>query len=389
MPTTTDGCVSAKCRSPISPTHSALSFTCSTKSISSERARRYRTALRGAEVVYAGKALLTIAVARWARKEGLSVEVGSPGEPATAIAGGVDPARLLVHGNAKSHDDLRAAVQVGAKRIVLNSGIEIAYLSGLTGRRQPVLMHVALSTDSGGRLARVGDQQFGFSLAGGRAADASERILAHLNLDLIGLHCHLGPQIADAARYGEAVRRMVTAMADICNRHGVILTELDLGGGHAVSSVPGAIETQPGGRAFVAVDGGVSDDPRLALNRTKCTVALANRHSIGRRQRVTVMGRHCEADDELIRDVELPATCAPVTCSPLPVPAPAATAWLPTTPWSVVRRWWRCEMAAPASWSGARRWPTCGRATAVKAANASRLASGDPLPGGSSRSTSS
>ena len=83
------------------------------------RARRYRKTLRGVEVVYAGKSLLTTAVARWAREEGLGVDVCSAGELAVALAGGVEPARIIMHGNAKPPDELREAVRVGVGRIVL------------------------------------------------------------------------------------------------------------------------------------------------------------------------------------------------------------------------------------------------------------------------------
>ena len=78
------------------------------------RARRYRAALGNAEVLYAAKSLLTIAIARWAHEEGLGVDVCSAGELATAMAGGVEKAKIVMHGNAKSHDDLRAAVRLGS-----------------------------------------------------------------------------------------------------------------------------------------------------------------------------------------------------------------------------------------------------------------------------------
>jgi diaminopimelate decarboxylase len=329
------------------------------------RARRYRTALRGAEIVYAGKSLLTIAVARWAREEGLSLDVCSAGELATAVAGGVEPARIVLHGNVKSPDELRAAVRVGVGRIVVDSCIEIAYLAGLASRRQRVLIRVTPDIDIHGHRAvttGITDQKFGFTLDGGHADDAVARVLAHTNLDLIGLHCHIGSQVTDLALYGEAIRRMIAAMADIRARHGVILTELNIGGGHGIPYVPGdpeldlvgladviddavetacaaerfprpvivvepgrsisgragvtlyqvcSVKTQPGGRTFVAVDGGMSDNPRVALYGAKYTVALANRHPLGPKQRVTVAGRHCEAGDEIARDIELPADVHP------------------------------------------------------------------------------
>jgi len=338
------------------------------------RARRYRKALRGVGVVYAGKSLLTTAVARWAREEGLGVDVCSAGELAVALAGGVDPARIVMHGNAKSPDELRDAARAGVGRIVLDSCIEIAYLAGVARRRQPVLIRVTPGIDIHGHRAvttGISDQKFGFSLAGHHAADAVKRVLAHPILDLVGLHCHIGSQVTDAALYGEAIHRMIAAMADVRTAHGIILTELNIGGGHGIPYVAGdkelnldelarviedaldeacaaehfprpkvvvepgraisgragvtlyrvcSVKMQPGGRTFVAVDGGMSDNPRVSLYGAQYTVALANRHSLAAKQVVTVAGRHCEAGDEIARDIELPADVHPgdllaVACS--------------------------------------------------------------------------
>src|ERR1700739_5001170 len=206
------------------------------------RARPYRQALGGIQVVYAGQALLTSAVARWAREEGLGVDVCSSGELAIALAGGVDPARIVMHGNAKSPDELREAARAGVGRIVLDSCGEIAYLAGVAGGRQPVLIRVTPDIEIHGHRAvttGVSDQKFGFTLAGDHAAEAAKRVLAHPILDLVGLHCHIGSQVTDPALYGEAIRRMIAAMADIRAQHGVILTELNIGGGHAIPYVPG------------------------------------------------------------------------------------------------------------------------------------------------------
>jgi len=332
------------------------------------RARRYLKALRSVgsvEVAYAGKSLLTTSVARWAREEGLGIDVCSAGELAIAQAGGVDPARIIMHGNAKSPDELREATRVGVGRIVLDSFIEIAYLAGLARQRQRVLIRVTPDIDIHGHRAvatGISDQKFGFSLAGDHAADAVQRVLAHPILDLVGFHCHVGSQVTDAALYGEAIRRMIAAMADVRARHGVILTELNIGGGHGIRYVIGdseldvdelarviedaldeacaaehfprptvvvepgraisgragvtlyrvcSVKSQPGGRTFVAVDGGMSDNLRVSLYGAQYTVTLANRHSLGAKQLVTVAGRHCEAGDEIARDIELPADVHP------------------------------------------------------------------------------
>ena len=330
-----------------------------------ERVRRYRATLPGVEVVYAGKSLLTVAVARWVAEEGIGLDVCSGGELAVALAGGVDPSRIIMHGNAKTPDELHDAATVGVGRIVVDSPIEIAFLAGRVRRRQQVLVRVTPDIDIHGHAAvstGVIDQKFGFALAGGHADRAVRRVLDQPWLDLVGLHCHIGSQVTDAALYGEAIRRMIAALAGIRASQGVTLSELNIGGGHGVPYVSGdreldldelahvideavdaacaaerfprpriviepgraisaragvtlyrviAVKSQPGGRTFVAVDGGMSDNPRVALYDAKYTVVLGNRHPLGATQPMTVVGRHCESGDEIARDVLLPTDLHP------------------------------------------------------------------------------
>jgi diaminopimelate decarboxylase len=232
-------------------------------------------------------------------------------------------------------------------------------------RPQPVLIRVTPGIDIGGHPAVVtgiDDQKFGFPRTEGRALAAAQRIPHQPALELVGLHCHIGSQVADATLYGEVIRRMIATMADIRRSHGVVLHELNIGGGHGVPYVSGdpalnldeladiiddaldwacaaerfprprivvepgraisaragvtlyrvvSVKSQPGGRTFVSVDGGMSDNPRVALYGAKYTVALANRHTLGPTQRVTIAGRHCESGDEIARDFELPADVHP------------------------------------------------------------------------------
>lgn len=329
------------------------------------RIRCYRTTLPNAEIAYAGKALLTATVARWVAEERIGLDVCSGGELAVALAGGVDPQRIIMHGNAKSVDELRDATAVGVGRIVVDSLMEIAHLACQANRRQPVLIRVTPDVDIHGHAAvttGVTDQKFGFPLAGGRVHEAAKRILAQPQLNLVGLHCHIGSQVTDPDLYAEAIGRMIAAMADIRARHGVTLSELNIGGGHGVPYIAGdavldlaalagviedaldracaaqffprprimvepgraisaragvtlyrvvAVKSQPGARTFVVVDGGMSDNPRVALYGAEYTVALANRHAAGRTHPMTVAGRHCESGDEIARDVQLPADIHP------------------------------------------------------------------------------
>ncbi|OBF25017.1 diaminopimelate decarboxylase [Mycobacterium sp. ACS4331] len=329
------------------------------------RIRDYRALVPNAAIVYAGKSLLTPTIASWAAEEQVGIDVCSEGELAAALHGGFDPARIVLHGNAKPPSLLRQATAAHVGRIVIDSPIEIAFLACETPRPQPVLIRVTPDIDIHGHASvttGVTDQKFGFALADGHAEQAVARIIKQPQLILAGVHCHLGSQIADPDLYREAVGRLIAFMADVRSRYGITLNELNLGGGHAIAYRSGdptlhlaelsatvddaleqaciserfpkpriviepgraisghagvtlyrvvAVKTQPGGRTFVAVDGGMSDHPRTQLYGAKYTVALANRHPIGATMRVTVAGRHCESGDEIARDVELPADTHP------------------------------------------------------------------------------
>lgn len=329
------------------------------------RVATYRAQLPGVRIVYAGKALLTTEVARWVARHRLGLDVCSQGELATALAGGVDPRAIVVHGNAKTTAELRTAADVGVGRIVIDCGTEIALLASQLRAPQDVLVRVTPDVDIHGHDAvttGITDQKFGFALADDQALLAVRRVLDQPMLRLVGLHCHLGSQVTDPTPYGDAIARMVALMADVRARHGVVLSELNVGGGHGVPYVAGdreldlgalrdviedaldaacgaerfprpavvvepgraivaragvtiyrvvAVKRQPGGRTYVAVDGGMSDNPRVALYGARYTVTVANRHPLGPLATVTVVGRHCEAGDAVARDVELPADLHP------------------------------------------------------------------------------
>jgi diaminopimelate decarboxylase len=308
------------------------------------RIRGYRAALPDVELVYAGMALLSTAVAGWVSGEGAGVAVCSGGELATVLASGMPAAKIILHGNAKPPGELQDAAAAGVGRVVIDSPSEIALLAAQRlRRRQRVLIRVIPDIDT--------DRKFGFALAAGQAAGAVRRVLDQPCLDLIGLHCQLGAQLSDPALYGEAIRQMIGVMAEVRERHQIVLTELNLGGGHAfqqselhplATSIdaalrsacaeygyprpqiviePGraiaaragvtlyrviAVKRQPDGRCFVAVDGTPSGS-----ESAEYTVALANRHRPSRTAPVTVVGRRGEVGDEIARDVELPDDIRP------------------------------------------------------------------------------
>ncbi|MFC3895714.1 diaminopimelate decarboxylase [Lentzea rhizosphaerae] len=317
------------------------------------RAKAFLRALPEAEVVFAGKSLPCPEVYRWMASEGLSLDVSSAGELALARAAGFPGQRIVMHGNVKTGEDLKAALQHGVSRIVVDSFDEIAQLGALSRHGQEVMIRVTPGVDARTHAAittGVEDQKFGFSLASGAALEAILRVVEQPSLRLTGLHCHIGSQVRHVASYEETVRRMVGLIASC----GVRVEQLDLGGGFCTPYLAGessfdlfgfaqrvrgtlnyecALHRVPvpklliepgrsivanagvtlyrvcavkrGVRTFVAVDGGMSDNPRPALYGAKYAVRLVGRG--GARKPVTVVGRHCEAGDVLAEDVPLPA----------------------------------------------------------------------------------
>ncbi|MFE9474832.1 diaminopimelate decarboxylase [Streptomyces griseofuscus] len=331
-----------------------------------DRCRTYRHAFPDAEVLYAAKAFLCRAMARWMEEEGLGLDVCSAGELELAVTTGFPPERIVLHGNAKTPRDLEAALRLGVGRVVIDSPSEIARLAAAVGPdgKQKVMVRVVPGISAGGHdKIRTGteDQKFGLSIRDGYALHALTRILDQPNLELTGLHCHLGSQITGVKPYLTAVRRMVGLMARLYGQYGVVLPELDLGGGHGIAYRPGEqaldltslarkvraeladacasaglpvprLIIEPGRaiagpagialyrvlsvkhtgeHVFVAVDGGMSDNPRPALYGVRYAPRLIGRHSAADPVRTSVVGRHCEAGDVLAADAELPSDIRP------------------------------------------------------------------------------
>lgn len=334
-----------------------------------ERCRAFLRALPDAEVAYAGKAFLCRGTLRWIHEEGLSLDVCSAGELAVARRLGFPAGRILMHGNGKTPEDLKAAFAYGVGRIVVDTAGEITRLAVMavdrSVRPQAVLLRVIPGVDAGTHASLTTgteDQQFGFSIGSGAAVDAARRILGQRRLRLVGLHCHLGSQISDADRYARAAERVIGLMARLRESEGIVLDQLDLGGGFAVPYLPGdpgldpddlavrvraalhaactrhrfppprliiepgrAIVARAGvtlyrvvgvkrsatGRVFATVNGGMSDNPRPGLYGARYCVRLVGRAAAGAERPVTVVGRHCEAGDVLVRDALLPADLRP------------------------------------------------------------------------------
>jgi len=350
------------------------------------RARAYRTAFEqafaavgsGVDVYYAGKALLTVAVARWAREEGLRVDTASGGELAVALRAGVPGAELGLHGNNKSDAELEQALDAGVGRIIVDSLVEIERLADLVASRggdpAPVMVRVTTGVHAGGHeyiSTAHEDQKFGLSVAPG--ADGSESpafaalraVLARPELRLLGIHSHIGSQILDPDGFEVAARVVLQLRADLAAATGVLVEEVDLGGGYGIAYLPGEVALDPErvakdvagavdgiaarlgtplprfsiepGRAivgpagltlytvgtvkpvtvtgadgatfvrtYVSVDGGMSDNIRPALYGARYHAELANRVSDAEPVLARVVGKHCESGDIVVHEVELP-----------------------------------------------------------------------------------
>ena len=337
-----------------------------------QRARTYAQAFGDGDVFYAAKAFLCTAVAALIAEEGLGIDVCTAGELAIALRAGVSPDRLALHGNNKSVAELRLAVGSGVGRIVLDSHLEIdrlAELAAEAGVRPKVLVRVTVGVEAHTHefiATAHEDQKFGFSLSSGHALDAVARVLRRPELELVGLHSHIGSQIFDTAGFEVAAHRVVGLLAAIRDRHGVELPEIDLGGGQGIAYVDAddpqppaeiaarlreiverecalaglavprlAVEpgraiigpsmltlyevgtvkpiTLDGGlvRNYVSVDGGMSDNIRTALYDAEYTAVLANRLSSAPAQLSRVVGKHCESGDIVVRDCWLPSDVGP------------------------------------------------------------------------------
>ena len=219
-----------------------------------------------AAVFYAAKAFCCRGVLRWVAEEGLGVDVCTGGELEVALAAGVDPAMITLHGSNKLMSELERAVATGVGHIVVDSFEEIARLAYITeerdgaaaggpgggqrnawkesagaGRPPRVLVRVTTGVEAHTHefvATAHDDQKFGFSLSSGAADEAVRRVLAAPSLDLAGLHSHIGSQIYDTAGFDVAAHRVLELAMRIRDEHGVQIGELDLGGGFGIAYVP-------------------------------------------------------------------------------------------------------------------------------------------------------
>lgn len=325
------------------------------------RARcREAVAAFGDGVAYGSKAFLCLAMARLVHEEGMRLDVATGGELHVALAAGVPPERIVHHGNNKSIDELRRASGLGI-RIVVDSFSELDRLEEL-GARTRVLVRVTPGVEAHTHeYVRTGqvDSKFGFGLESGDAARAVDRVLASASLELVGIHAHIGSQIFLLRSFEKAVEVLAgfvkpLDVEELCLGGGLgvpyvageeapsitewaatlrqavgdagITARVTAEPGRAVAAAAGltlyrvgTVKEVPGVRTYVSVDGGMSDNPRPVLYGSGYEAFLPRATAAERPWTATVVGKHCESGDLVVRDACLPADLAEgdILCTPV------------------------------------------------------------------------
>jgi diaminopimelate decarboxylase len=323
-------------------------------------------------VYYASKAFTCTEVARWIKDLGIGIDVSTGGEMAVALAGGIDPKKIEVHGNNKSITEIEKAISVGVETIVIDSMYEIdrvADAAAKAGKVQRVLLRLTpgIEAHTHESIATAHeDVKFGFSIASGAAWAAITAVQNQASLELRGFHAHIGSQIFGFESFEILAERFVTFLAKYRDEFKKELPELDLGGGYGIAYLEGdvtvgprdamqalanavkkhcaafnlqipTVSIEPGRaivgptmftlyevgtvkdvtlesgthRRYISVDGGMSDNIRPSLYGAEYTTILANRTSSAAKTSSRLVGKHCETGDIIIREIDLPEDIVP------------------------------------------------------------------------------
>ena len=312
--------------------------------------------------LYASKALCFTEMYRIAKEEGMGIDCVSSGELYTAQRAGFPADRIYFHGNNKTDFDISFAMDMGVGRIVVDNLDELAAVSLEASRRdiiQGILLRITPGIDPHTHRAVVTgnvDSKFGSAIATGQALEIVDAAINAKNIDLIGLHCHIGSQIFDIEPFSDAADIMVRFIAEIKEKLGFEVRELNLGGGLGVAyteddaqisyadsiekigaivrsfcadhsiKMPrvilepgrslvaasgatlytvGSVKEIKGFRNYISVDGGMPDNPRYALYQSQYTALIANRANAPRDYTATLAGRCCESGDLLGENMKI------------------------------------------------------------------------------------
>lgn len=309
----------------------------------------------GNDVAYGSKAFLCKAMARIIDEEGLHLDVASGGELAVALSAGFPAERIVMHGNNKSNAELQLAISSGVGRIVVDSFDEISRLENLVPDGDFVKVWIRITPGVEAHthefvMTGQDDSKFGFGLLSGDAKIALERLSGSEKMRLVGVHAHIGSQILSLDSFVKEVEVLAPFFAS------ANVDELNFGGGLGVPYLAGepvihfsewagalkdsaraagispsarimvepgrsliapcamtvyevgTIKEIPGIRTYVSVDGGMSDNPRPVLYDSGYEAFLVRDVLARRDWQVTIVGKHCESGDVLVKDAQLPSS---------------------------------------------------------------------------------
>ena len=305
-------------------------------------------------MAYASKAFACKEIYRIVESEGCGIDVVSRGELYTALSVGFPVEKIFYHGNNKTVEELTYAIEHNVGRIVVDNLTELERISAIAisqNKVVPILLRIKPGIDAHTHnFVRTGqiDSKFGFALETGEALDAVRYALTHPGVALKGIHCHIGSQIFEIDPFECAAEVMIGFMAAVRDETGLVLTELNLGGGFGIKYVPendpvpyqdymekvsgmvhttcrkygletpfiaiepgrsvvgsagitlytvGGVKVIPNIRTYVSVDGGMTDNPRYILYQSQYEAVLANRAADPKDSVITLAGRCCESGD--------------------------------------------------------------------------------------------
>ena len=314
-------------------------------------------------VLYASKAFSCKEMYRIVNSENMGIDVVSGGELYTALSVGFPADKICFHGNNKKYDELEQAIDSGVGRIVVDNLTELETLNtlaGQKGKKVGIMFRIKPGIDAHTHdFVRTGqiDSKFGLALETGEAMEGVKKALRMENVELKGVHCHIGSQIFDIDPFELAAEVMMNFINDIKKETGVTLTELNLGGGFGIKylesdkpeaysnymnnvakivkakaeeynlPVPfifiepgrsivgatavtlytiGSVKKIPDIRNYVSIDGGMVDNPRYILYQSAYEVVCANKINDSKTLTATVAGKCCESGDLIQENVKLP-----------------------------------------------------------------------------------
>lgn len=332
-----------------------------------QKCSRYFRAIKADEgrnrVAYAGKAFLTIAMCQLIAEEGLCLDVVSGGELYTAIKSNFPMDRIYFHGNNKTFEEIDMGISYGVGRFVVDNFYEIEKINEIAksyNKVQKILLRITPGIEAHTHdYIKTGqiDSKFGFTILNNNTLNAVKRAIELPNIELVGLHSHIGSQIFDIQPYEDEVQIMLSLIANIKSELGYDIKELDLGGGFGIHyrsgdnpksieefcnailnkadlvakelgiELPcltiepgrsiigkagttlytiGSIKEIPEVRKYVSVDGGMTDNIRPALYKAEYECVIANKVEDEEKEKVTISGKCCESGDILLSDVQIP-----------------------------------------------------------------------------------